>query len=73
LAKIAAGGPDARHKMRVHMNLDRRLWWTFKSRVYDRGETLTGRIETLIRRDLKEPAAEPAPAPVTVATPVLSS
>jgi hypothetical protein len=61
LAKTVTACRDA-SKMRVHMNLDRRLWWKFKSRVYDRGETLTGRIEALIQRDLKESTLESAPA-----------
>jgi hypothetical protein len=39
--------------MRVHMDIDRRLWRRFKGRVGERGETLVGRIQELIQIDLK--------------------
>jgi macrodomain Ter protein organizer (MatP/YcbG family) len=57
LQKATADKRDV-SKMRVHMDLDRRLWRKFKSSVIDRGCTLTERIQFLVERDLKEYRAE---------------
>jgi hypothetical protein len=47
-------------KMRVHMDMDRRLWRRFKARVVEQGDTLKDRIRKLIERDLEDPEPDPA-------------
>lgn len=50
-------------KTRIALDIDRKLWLRFKGRVGERGETLTGRLQELISRDLKSRASEPDPEP----------
>lgn len=45
-------------KFRVNLDVDRALWRKYRALMLVRGETLTSRIQFLVRRDIEESRAE---------------